>query len=79
MRRSVEESYRHNSRGREAEMAMGGAHSSENRWTLGFQGVGVETPHRETQRWTTPNQVDRRHQASHGEPLDTKRPRIVEF
>ncbi|CAH2216752.1 jg1073 [Pararge aegeria aegeria] len=26
---------------REAEVAMGGAHSSENLWTLGFQGVGV--------------------------------------
>ncbi|CAH2270128.1 jg7662 [Pararge aegeria aegeria] len=25
---------------------MGGAHSSENRWTLGFQGVGMATPHR---------------------------------
>ncbi|CAH2231972.1 jg4033 [Pararge aegeria aegeria] len=25
---------------------MGGAHRSENRWTLGFQGVGMATPHR---------------------------------
>ncbi|CAH2268724.1 jg24615 [Pararge aegeria aegeria] len=24
---------------------MSGAHSSENRWTLGFQGVGMATPH----------------------------------
>ncbi|CAH2215457.1 jg22718, partial [Pararge aegeria aegeria] len=24
---------------------MGGAHSSENRWTLGFQGAGMATPH----------------------------------
>ncbi|CAH2210503.1 jg8969 [Pararge aegeria aegeria] len=29
-----------------AEVEMGGAHSSENRWTLGFQGVGMATPHR---------------------------------
>ncbi|CAH2267021.1 jg6720 [Pararge aegeria aegeria] len=49
---------------------MGGAHSSENRWTLGFQGVGVATPHRLTHCWSTPIQVDTRHQASRGEPLD---------
>ncbi|CAH2240137.1 jg6391 [Pararge aegeria aegeria] len=26
---------------------MGGAHSSENRWTLGYQGAGMATPHSE--------------------------------
>ncbi|CAH2263633.1 jg10924 [Pararge aegeria aegeria] len=41
-----------------AEVAIGGAHSSENRWTLEFQGVGVSTP----------NQV----KASRGEPLDKR-------
>ncbi|CAH2242308.1 jg25222 [Pararge aegeria aegeria] len=31
---------------RKAVVEMGGAHSSENRWTLGFQGAGMATPHR---------------------------------
>ncbi|CAH2235184.1 jg16172 [Pararge aegeria aegeria] len=53
---------------------MGGAHSSENLWTLRPQGVGVATSHRQTQCWSTPNQVDRRHQASRWEPLDTRGP-----
>ncbi|CAH2236740.1 jg16978 [Pararge aegeria aegeria] len=30
-------------------MEMGGAYSSENRWTLGFQGVRMATPHRQKQ------------------------------
>ncbi|CAH2267634.1 jg16925 [Pararge aegeria aegeria] len=28
----------------EAEVAMGGAHSSEERWTLGSQGAGMAAP-----------------------------------
>ncbi|CAH2234309.1 jg25281 [Pararge aegeria aegeria] len=33
--------YRHSSTSREAEVAMGGAHSSEEGWTLGSQGAGM--------------------------------------
>ncbi|CAH2217499.1 jg19505, partial [Pararge aegeria aegeria] len=39
------QSYRHSSASCLAEVEMGGAHSSENRWALGFQGVGMATPH----------------------------------
>ncbi|CAH2269199.1 jg1722 [Pararge aegeria aegeria] len=47
MRRSVEiQSYRHRSASRKAEVGMGGAHSSENRWMLGFRGAGMATPHK---------------------------------
>ncbi|CAH2269984.1 jg9726 [Pararge aegeria aegeria] len=53
---------------------MDGAHSSENRWTLGFQGAGMATPYRLMQLWSTPNEVDRRHQASRWEPLATSGP-----
>ncbi|CAH2245121.1 jg11765 [Pararge aegeria aegeria] len=52
---------------------MGGAHSSENRWTLGFQG-GRATPRRKAQRWSSLDHVDRRHQTGRGEPLDTSGP-----
>ncbi|CAH2217282.1 jg2574 [Pararge aegeria aegeria] len=31
--------YRHSSMSHETEVAMGGAHSSESRWTLGSQGI----------------------------------------
>ncbi|CAH2226608.1 jg16365 [Pararge aegeria aegeria] len=31
---------------RKAEVETGGAHSSENRWALGFQCAGTATPHR---------------------------------
>ncbi|CAH2241601.1 jg3935 [Pararge aegeria aegeria] len=53
----------------EAKVAMGGSHSSKNR-PLGCHGVGVAIP----QRWSTPNQMDKRHQTSRGEPLDTSGP-----
>ncbi|CAH2265472.1 jg10057 [Pararge aegeria aegeria] len=42
-------------------------------WTLGFQGVGMATPHK-TQCWSAPNKVDRRHQTSRWEPLETSGP-----
>ncbi|CAH2220614.1 jg15 [Pararge aegeria aegeria] len=41
MRRSVEELELPTSTSREAKVAMGAAHRSENRWMLGFQGVRV--------------------------------------
>ncbi|CAH2236949.1 jg23397 [Pararge aegeria aegeria] len=44
--KSVELELPNSSTSRKIEVAMYGAHSSENRWTLGFQGVGVTTPHR---------------------------------
>ncbi|CAH2236193.1 jg24088 [Pararge aegeria aegeria] len=51
---------------RKAEVEMDGAHSSENRCTsmLGFQGARMATPHWSTQRWSAPNEEERRHQTS---------------
>ncbi|CAH2209441.1 jg23259 [Pararge aegeria aegeria] len=54
-------------------LKMGGAHCLENRWTLGFQGAGMATPHRKTQRWLARNEVNSRHQ-SRWEPLETNGP-----
>ncbi|CAH2244824.1 jg16103 [Pararge aegeria aegeria] len=39
---------------------MGRAHSSEKGWTLGSQGAGMAASYWSTQRWSTPNEVDRR-------------------
>ncbi|CAH2233741.1 jg20363 [Pararge aegeria aegeria] len=39
IRRRTRVIVRHSSASCKAEVEMGGAHSSENRWTLGFQGV----------------------------------------
>ncbi|CAH2265724.1 jg4973 [Pararge aegeria aegeria] len=50
---------------------MGEAHNSENRFALGFQGAGMPTPHWQTQRWSAPNEVDRRHSTSRWKPLET--------
>ncbi|CAH2242385.1 jg12966 [Pararge aegeria aegeria] len=45
MWRFVEEhSYRHSSTSREAEVAMGRAHSVEKGWTLGSKGAGMAAP-----------------------------------
>ncbi|CAH2258198.1 jg19911 [Pararge aegeria aegeria] len=48
---------------------------------VGVPGSWTVTPHRQTRRWLTPNEVDRRRQTSHWEPLGTsgQGPRIVEF
>ncbi|CAH2229555.1 jg19693 [Pararge aegeria aegeria] len=48
---------------REAEVTMGGEHSSEG-------GGGMAALHCLAQRWSTPKEVDRRHQARRREPLD---------
>ncbi|CAH2212897.1 jg1411, partial [Pararge aegeria aegeria] len=40
------QSYQHSSASRKAEVEISGAHSTENRWTFGFQGAGMTTPHR---------------------------------
>ncbi|CAH2227835.1 jg19933, partial [Pararge aegeria aegeria] len=39
------QSYQHSSARRNAEVEMGGAYSSGNLYTLGFQGAGMATPH----------------------------------
>ncbi|CAH2227608.1 jg11286 [Pararge aegeria aegeria] len=48
---------------RQAEVVMGGAHSSKKESTLVSQGAGMAAPHWQAQRWSTPNEVDRRHRS----------------
>ncbi|CAH2233774.1 jg11779 [Pararge aegeria aegeria] len=78
MRRSVEVlEYRHSSASREAEVRMGRAHSSENRWTLGSQSARMATPQRLTQR----RSAQRGGKMTSGESLGAaghKRPRTVD-
>ncbi|CAH2241352.1 jg15552 [Pararge aegeria aegeria] len=62
------QSYRHSSTSREAEVAMGCAHTSENGWTLGSQGAGMELV---SAALIDPQRGGRRHEARHREPLDT--------
>ncbi|CAH2209463.1 jg27118 [Pararge aegeria aegeria] len=73
MRNYMKNQYQHSSASCKAEVEMGRAHRSENRWTLGFQGIGVATP----------NEVNRRHQTNRWEPLETsgliRRLRIIEW
>ncbi|CAH2233760.1 jg3622 [Pararge aegeria aegeria] len=63
----------------ETEVAMGGAHSSENRWTLGFQGVRVANPAPVSAALVDPQPGGQTISNESRGAAGYKQPRIVEF